>query len=334
MKNIQIKVNNIIVKLRHFIFKKVTKFSNMKRWLPKIVHNIASTGELSDDCLEAGALPMLVHFYSPVPDLKDLINRKVWSIKSELPGIDFRPDFQLDLINKLGNEFGNECNWPENPTSDKRDFYTNNGGFSYGCASALHTMIRKNKPENVFEIGSGNSSKVIGDALALNHEETGKTSNYVVIDPYPGDTIRHKVNEISLLIEERVELVDKKEFEILKENDILFIDSSHMVKIGSDVNFLYLEILPRLNPGVIVHIHDINIPYEYPKTYSTNPAFRMFWTESYLLQAFLTFNSEFEILLGMNFIQTDHMDVFCKAFPHFDLEKNWPNSGSFWIRRK
>jgi hypothetical protein len=334
MNKILIKVNNIIVKVKPFIFKKVTKISNMKRWLPKIVHNIAATGELSDECLEAGALPMLVHFYSPVPDLKDLNNRKVWSMKSELPGISFRPEFQLDLINELGNEFGDECSWPENSTSDKRDFYTNNGGFSYGCAAALHTIIRKYKPNNIFEIGSGNSSKVIGDALALNNKESGIAANFVVIDPYPGDTIRNKINEISHLIEDRVELVDIKEFDILKENDILFIDSSHMVKIGSDVNFLYLEVLPRLNPGVIVHIHDINLPYEYPKTYATNPAFRMFWTESYLLQAFLTFNNEFEILLGMNFLQTDHMDTFCEAFPHFDLEKNWANSGSFWIRRK
>jgi hypothetical protein len=334
MNKFVLKVNNSKVIMKHFIFKIVTKISNMRRWLPKIVRNIAATGELSDECLEAGALPMLVHFYSPVPDLEDLQNRNVWAKKSELPGIDFRPDFQLDLLKKLGKKFGDECIWPENPTNEKRNFYTSNGGFSYGCASALHSIIRNFKPANIFEIGSGNSSNVIGDALEINSKESGKASNYVVIDPYPGDTVRNKVKEITQLIENRVELVDLKEFEVLKENDILFIDSSHMVKIGSDVNFLYMEILPRLNPGVIVHIHDINLPYEYPKTYATNPAFRMFWTESYLLQAFLTFNSEFEILLGMNYIQTDHMDTFCKAFPHFDLEKNWANSGSFWIQRR
>ena len=145
---------------------------------------------------------------------------------------------------------------------------------------------------------------------------------------------RTKIKEITHLIDKRVELVNLQEFEILEDHDILFIDSSHTVKIGGDVNFLYLEVLPRLNPGVIVHVHDIDIPYEYQEVYATNSSFRMFWTESYLLQAFLAFNSSFEVLLAMNFIQTDHTDIYCQAFPHFDLEKNWSNSRSFWMRRK
>lgn len=306
----------------------------MKHWLPKQIYDIAATGVLSDECLEEGVLPMLVHYYSPVPDIKDLQARNVWSSKSDLPGIDFRPEFQINLIKELGKEFGDECVWPENPTNNKRDFFTHNDNFSYGCASALYTMIRKYKPKNFIEIGSGNSSKLIGDALALNKNESGEKSNYVVIDPYPNDTVRGKIMEISHLIDERVELVDLKEFDILKENDILFIDSSHTVKIGGDVNFLYLEVIPRLNPGVIVHIHDIPMPFEYAEAYATNPSFRMFWTESYLLQAFLIYNSAFEVLLAMNYIHTDHMDIFCQAFPHFDLENNWSNSGSFWIRRK
>ena len=334
MKKIIYYVKKYLAKLKHFLFMKITKPTNMKSWLPKLVYNIAVTGELSDECLEAGALPMLVHFYSPVPDIKDLKARDVWSKRSDLPGIDFRPEFQINFIKELGIEFGNECVWPENPTGDDRDFFTNNNGFSYGCASALHTMIRKHKPKNIIEIGSGNSSKIIGDAVALNKNDAGKFCNYIVIDPYPNSTTRGKIKEISHLIDERVELVDLKEFEILKENDILFIDSSHTVKIGSDVNFLFLEVLPRLNPGVIIHFHDIAMPYEYSATYATTPSFRMFWTESYLLQAFLTYNSAFEVLLAMSTIQTDYMDVFCEAFPHFDLDKNWSNSGSFWIRRK
>ena len=323
-----------ITRLRDFFFKRLVKILNMKHWLPKQVYNIAATGELSDECLEAGALPMLVHYYSPVPDIKDLRARNVWSSKSELPGIDFRPEFQINLIKELGEEFGDECGWPENLTTNARGFYTDNKNFSFGCAAALYTMIRKYKPRNIMEIGSGNSSKVIGDAIAQNKKETGEQCNYTVVDPYPNDTTRKIIKEITQLIDERVELVDLKEFEKLKNNDILFIDSSHTVKIGGDVNFLYLEVLPRLNPGVIVHVHDINMPYEYPETYATNTSFRMFWTESYLLQAFLAFNSSFEVLLAMNFIQTDHTDIFCRAFPHFDLEKNWANSGSFWMRRK
>jgi hypothetical protein len=130
-----------------------------------------------------------------------------------------------------------------------------------------------------------------------------------------------------------VELCSPALFERLEENDILFIDSSHSVKIGSDVNFLYLEVLPRLKPGVVVHIHDIPMPYEYTKTYATNPAFRMFWTESYLLQAFLIYNSEFEVLLSMAYLQGSHPDLYREAFPSFDPEAD-TGSGSIWIRRK
>jgi hypothetical protein len=334
MGKIKYLIRKYMNKLRKIFSKIFAKLFNIKRWLPKQIYNVALTGELSEQCLEEGALPMLVHYYSPVPDIKDLKARQVWSKRSDLPGIDFRSQFQIDLVKELGKEYGDECAWPENQTNDKREFFTHNGGFSYGCAAVLQTMIRKFKPKNIIEIGSGNSSKIIADALSLNKKESNEKFNYVVIDPYPSDTTRKKIKEITHLIDKRVELVDFKEFEILKENDILFIDSSHTVKIGGDVNFLYLEVLPRLNPGVIVHVHDIPMPYEYSITYATNPTFRMFWTESYLLQAFLTYNSAFEIMLAMSTMQTEHMDVFCDAFQKFDLAKNWSNSGSFWIRRK
>ena len=127
---------------------------------------------------------------------------------------------------------------------------------------------------------------------------------------------------------------DESIFQQLKENDILFIDSSHTVRIGGDVNNLILDVIPFIKPGVIVHFHDICLPFEYPSVYYTNPAFRVFWTEAYLLQAFLCCNEEFEILLAMNHLQAKHMDKFCQVFPHFDLNMNWGISSSFWIRRK
>ena len=106
-----------------------------------------------------------------------------------------------------------------------------------------------------------------------------------------------------------------------------------MVKIGSDVNFLILEVLPRLKPGVIIHFHDIPMPWEYAEVYARDPASRFFWNESYLLQAFLAFNNCFEVLLSMGFLQTEYMDEFCAAFPKFKLAENWANSGSLWMRR-
>jgi len=99
---------------------------------------------------------------------------------------------------------------------------------------------------------------------------------YVIIDPYPLDIIKNELKNITKLIIEKGELLDSAFFDQLQKNDILFIDSGHTVKTGSDVNYLILDILPRIKPGVVIHFHDISLPYEYPKIYYTNPQFRVF----------------------------------------------------------
>ena len=95
-----------------------------------------------------------------------------------------------------------------------------------------------------------------------------------------------------------------------------------------------LDVLPRLASGVIVHFHDIGLPYEYPKVYATNPTFRVFWSEAYLLQAFLSFNSTFEVLLAMSYLMTEQTKEFRAAFSPYDPAQQVAISGSFWIRRK
>lgn len=311
-------------------------FAN-KRKLRKaapLVKKMAETGIGTDACLELGCLPMKVHFYSPVPDIKEIDKRGVFELRSNLSGIDFQPEHQLEMLSSLGRKFGDECSWPLERTGDEGVFYQKNNSFSFGCAATLHCMIRNFKPSRIFEIGSGNSSLIISSALEKNRIE-GVSSDYSIIDPYPNAYISNgNLLGVNNLITKKVELSDIHRFETLQENDILFIDSGHTVKIGSDVNFLILEVLPLLQQGVIVHFHDINLPFAPPKTYYTNPAFRMFWTEEFLLQAFLCCNNDFEILLAMNWLQTEHMETFCSAFPGFDLANNWANSGSFWIRRK
>lgn len=302
--------------------------------LARIVKAMADTGEGTDACLRNGAIPMPVHFYSPIPDISELETRDVWNKKSAMAGIDLRSEFQVAEMHRLGALYGSECDWPKDPTADRKQFYTHNGSFSYGCAAALHTRIRDAKPARIIEVGSGNSSKVISKALMLNASETSVKAQYTIIDPYPNLEICKNLPNISNIIAKQIELCDPRDFEVLEENDILFIDSSHVVKVGSDVNFLILDVLPRLKPGVIIHFHDISLPYEYPKAYATNPQFRVFWNEAYLLQAFMACNADFEILQMMNYLQVDHMDEFRKAFPKFKVEDNWANSGSFWIRKK
>jgi hypothetical protein len=302
--------------------------------LAPIVGHMARTGVGTDHCLRYGSLPMPVNFYSPVPDLGDLESRKIWDRQSDFSGIDFHPDAQKAFLLKLGQTFGQECDWPSDPTADHYRFFTKNGSFSYGCAAITHCILRHLNPQRVVEIGSGNSSLVMAAALARNARDSKKGAEYIIIDPYPGSMIKTGLPSLTKLVQERVELLDIDFFDLLGSNDVLFIDSGHVIRIGGDVNYLILEVLPRLAPGVIIHFHDIAFPYEYPRVYATNPQFRVFWTESYLLQAFLCFNNRFEILLAMNYLMIDHPEIFQTAFPLYDKNRLQTISRSFWIRRK
>lgn len=299
--------------------------------LPALIRRMAATGQGTDACLAAGALPLPVHFYSPVPDIADLRRRKVWSRRSPMPGVAFREAEQLAHLAELGRACGEECDWPLAPTADPHQFHLNNNSFSFGCAAILHAELRTRKPRRVIEIGSGFSSRIIAAALARNAAE-GAPADYTIIDPEPSQTVA-SLPGLGRLVAERVELTEPERFEALGPDDLLFIDSGHVVKIGADVNFLFLDVLPRLGPGVVVHVHDICLPFEYPEVYCTNPSFRVFWTEAYLLQAFLAHNARFEVLLGMAWLMNDHLDAFREAFPRWDPALSPAMSGSFWMRR-
>lgn len=303
--------------------------------LAPYVSLMAFTGDGTNACLGQGCLPMPVHCYSPVPDMNDLKQRNIWDRKTALSGIDWNLDRQAQFLIELGREYGSECNWPPYLAEDGSGFYTENKSFCFGCAASTHSIIRHYKPRRVIEIGSGFSSQVINAALALNAGDLTAPVEcaYMIIDPYPNPKIAGP-SKLTSLIEQRVELMDIDFFRQLQANDILFIDSGHTVRIGGDVNYLILDVLPILAPGVVIHFHDIPFPYEYGEVYYTNPSFRVFWTEGYLLQAFLSCNREFEILLAMCNLMLDRPDAFRTAFPYYNPEQHGSISGSFWLRRK
>ena len=298
---------------------------------PDVVYYMASTGTMTSDCLEKGCLPVPVHFYQPIPDLKDLDERGVWDRVSPLSGIEWDTEKYTENL-KILSQYADECNWPNEPSEDPAAFHINNTAFSYGCASALHCIIRKYKPKRVIEVGSGNSSKVIAGALKVNvDEDSGYKPEYTIIDPYSGlDTDIFPIE--TTLYRQQVETMDLEFFAQLEAGDILFIDSSHVCRTGSDVNYEILDILPNLNTGVLIHFHDISLPHEYPKVYSTSRT-PIFWTENYLLQAFLIENSNFEVFLPMDYMQRNHEPLFRSLFPKGNQAVLW-GSGSFWIRRK
>jgi len=160
--------------------------------LARVVARMARTGCGTDACLEWGCLPLPVHFYSPVPDVDDLRSRNGGGRRSALPGIAFDEEGQVRRLRRLGSAFGEECCWPARlDGASSATFYTENSSFSFGCAASTHAMLRDSKPARVIEVGSGNSSKIILNALAMNQTE-GHESEYTIIDPYPSEFIRSK----------------------------------------------------------------------------------------------------------------------------------------------
>ena len=274
-----------------------------------------------------------VHFYQPIPDTQHLPER-LWQRPSELVGIGMNESMQLDLLRKHFPKFRNEYEQlPTEPTGKSLHFHLDNNLFGSLDALVAYCMVRHFKPRLIIEIGGGFSTLLLTEAAAKNN-----TSALICIEPFPQEFLKQGVPGLHRLIEKKVEDVDLEFFSQLHSGDILFIDSSHTVKIGGDVNYLFLEVLPRLEPGVIVHIHDIFLPFEYRRDWVLGE-FR-FWAEQYLLQAFLAFNSEFEVLMANSYMAHGYLDDLKVAFPSLEtLKAAFPNSvgwggGSFWMRRK
>ena len=269
-------------------------------------------------------------FDSPIPDTRTLKD-EMWLKQSELVGIDMNEQSQIQLLTMFSSRFKNEYDkFPKSRTRTPYKFYLKNDAFQFVDACILHCMIRYFKPNKIFEIGSGYSTFLSAEALLKNEEETGVLGKLIAFEPYPNDTLKTGFPGLQELVTSKIEDIDLNRFEELEENDILFIDSSHVLKIGGDVQFLYLEVLPRLKKGTIIHCHDIFIPYEYPQTWVLEN--HRFWTEQYLLQAFLAFNNAFEVLWAGNYMRLRHPDKLKQAFDSFD-----PNTvliGSFWMRKK
>lgn len=264
-----------------------------------------------------------VHFYEPIPDSREL-SPTLWTTKSSLAGIDMNSTDQVELLKPLG-AYQSELAQQAVANAEPGQFCFNNGLFDHTDAKVLYGLVRHCKPKRIIEVGSGFSSLVASHAIAKNRSE-GHDGTLTCIEPYPVDWLRD-ADGVDRLIESPVQHVPMSEFEQLGPNDVLFIDSSHVLRVGSDVQFEFLDVLPRLRPGVIVHVHDIFLPEEYPRSWVVDD--HRFWTEQYLLQAFLAFNDAFEVLLALNWLRIEHPAALDEAFgaaPGY-------RPGSFWIRR-
>ncbi|WP_414584587.1 class I SAM-dependent methyltransferase [Scytonema sp. PCC 10023] len=267
------------------------------------------------------------HFYSPIPSLSDVLSKENLLFRQDLkefPGVDLREEEQLKMLDQLALYY-EELPFPEQPNTSSR-YYYQNIFFCYADAIILYAMLRHLKPRKVIEVGSGFSSAVM---LDTNDAFLGSATNFTFIEPYPErlyslfnekDQRQHKV------IEKPVQEVELELFQTLDAGDILFVDSSHVVKIGSDVAHIIFEILPRLKPGVIVHFHDVFYSFEYPKEWVKEGRA---WNEDYFLRAFLQYNSVFQIL---------YFNSFMGQFYQNELERKMPlclrnTGGSLWMKK-
>jgi predicted O-methyltransferase YrrM len=287
--------------------------------LAETMSPLAGDPTLFDLWQEHGFHVTPVHFYQPIPDTRELVP-ELWDRESPLAGVDWRVDAQLALLDELGRYAAELDDVPFEKTQREADFYLKNPLFGGTDALVLYALLRHAKPRRVVEVGSGFSTLLAVRALAANQGGT-----VTCIEPYPSGFLRQLDVE---LISEKVQTVGYSVFESLTENDVLFIDSSHVVKCGGDVNLLFLEILPRLRPGVIVHVHDVFLPREVPRDWLVT--LHYFWTEQYLLHAFLIFNSGYRVLLANAYLGAHHAEAFKRAFPR----STWWGGASFWMQRR
>ena len=271
-----------------------------------------------------------VHHTQPVPDTRELGSR-IWSEPSDLVGIDMREAEQLTLLESFAARFKHEYGAIQRlPTRDAPPrFYMDNPFFGPVDAEVLHCMIRSERPKRIIEIGSGFSTLLAKEALDLNARDgyPGRLDSY---DPTPPPMLAPIAGERVSINVSRAEDIPLCTFETLGSGDILFIDSTHVVRIGGDVCYELLEIVPRLREGVLAHFHDIFMPAQYPKDLVLRDKF--FWTEQYLLQAFLAFNDSFRVVWGSSFMSSRHPDTIGDAFPSFEAGRGHVG-GSFWLRR-
>ena len=240
------------------------------------------------------------------------------------PGIDWRPSEQVELLRELGGTAPIE--FPDTATDDPRDYHAANGMLSRLDAWMLQAVLRHLRPHRIIEIGCGWSSLV---TARVNREYFAGRIDVTCIEPYPPSFLTHGVEGISRLVTAPVESMSLDAFSALQSGDVLFIDTSHVAKTGGDVVFLYQEVLPRLPPGVVVHIHDIFLPRDYPEEWVR---IGRAWNEQYLVRAFLSFNAAFEVLLAVAWLTYNAevelaaaIDGYPGAFPE--------GGGSLWLRR-
>lgn len=298
------------------------------RWARRVRRRAVAFGRAAEIAAQPELLRMRPgHYYSPLSSLEE--RRRFVQGRSHaldaLRGLDLRTEEQLALVDQLGR-YGRDLAWLGVVGGSQR-YQPGNEWFPVADALLYAAILRHFSPHRVIEIGCGQSSAV---AVEVNDRYLGWSIELTFVDPEPqrlrsalrpGDLERVSVHAI------RVQDVDEETFKSLASGDILFVDSSHVARAGSDVLRILFDLVPNVAPGVIVHFHDVDYPFEYRDEFQLAGNC---WTELYLLRAFLMFNPQFEVIAFSDFLGQEHRQAVVAALPGFDTDRG----SSLWIRRR
>ena len=269
-----------------------------------------------------GVYPLKDHYYQPLFNEKKL---KLLDKKRHLPGIDFNINYQINFLKELN--YSDEIISIANNDYSKNDydsFKFNNGSFLPGDADFLYSVIRKFRPRKIIEIGSGYSTIIANKACKKNDLDFNFKTEHLCIEPYEQPWLEKLDVEVK---RDLVENISLNLFKELNEHDLLFIDSSHMIRRQGDVLYEYLEILPILNKGVIVHIHDIFTPRDYPLDWLRKDT--RFWNEQYILESLLSNQKRYKIIAALNYLKNDYFNELKKVCP---MLKHNHQPGSIYLK--
>ena len=273
--------------------------------------------------------PRAGHYYSPIPSRADVRRDREQIFDRSLrplPGIEFDEAAQVELLEALARLY------PEQPFADGSPtrYGLNNSWFPAADGLYLHLMLRHERPKQVIEVGSGFSSLVM---LDTNERFFENRMRLTFVEPNPKrllSRLRPGDAQRAQIVRRRVQDVEQSLFCELDAGDILFVDSSHVSKVGSDVNYLLFSVLPQLAPGVLVHFHDVPYPFEYPPAWID---YGFAWNEAYLLRAFLQYNAAFRIRLWGSYLALAHAEFLQERMPLCATPTGFGVGGSLWLER-
>ena len=317
-------MKNTLKKIIDILFSPVTFLAAL--WLKIVSHSNDNTMPFTHRVFaKLKVFPIRDHYYQPLVFPKLHLKNSLREDR-KLPGINLNIDEQLNLLKQFN--FNEELNAISVTFQNELSFHYNNGAFQSGDAEFLYNIIRLKKPARIIEIGSGMSTLMAINAVNKNkQEDKNYTCEHICIEPFEMPWLeKTNVKVVRKLVEE----VDLSIFKTLEKNDILFIDSSHMIRPQGDVLTEFLAIVPTIKSGVLVHVHDIFTPKDYLDEWVLTE--HRLWNEQYLLEAFLSFNNEFRIIGALNHLQHHYRKEIHAVSPILAIQKN-REPGSFWMVR-